>query len=175
MWNLLIRNRSRLSDSLSSQAAPGNEVYRQVKMKDRKRKDRKRKDRKRSGNIGFTLLEVMISVAIIAIALMAVLGSQSQGSSLANESKFNTTATLLAQSKMAEMESRSRNDMGSDSGVFGDDFPEYAWEISVQGLVLEELAMASERVKQIDVKVSWLNDPRFQFKLRVYRFFPTGL
>ena len=40
---------------------------------------------------GFTLLEVMIAVAIIAIALMAVLGSQTQGLSLAGESRFNRT------------------------------------------------------------------------------------
>ena len=53
---------------------------------------------------GFTLLEVMIALAVISIALMALLGSQSQGLSLANESRFNTTASLLAQGKMAEIE-----------------------------------------------------------------------
>ena len=128
---------------------------------------------KKNGDSGFTLLEVMVSIAIIAIALMAVLGSQSQGSSLANESKFNTTAALLAQSKMAEMEIRSLNDMGSDSGDFGEDFPGYVWEVSVQGLTLEELSMVLEKVKQIDVKVSLGNDPQRQFRLRVYRFFPS--
>ena len=55
-------------------------------------------------NSGFTLLEVMIAMAIIAIALVAVFGSQSQSLSLANEAKFSTTAALLAQSKMAEIE-----------------------------------------------------------------------
>ncbi len=131
------------------------------------------KDKKRNRNFGFTLLEVMISLAIIAIALMAVLGSQSQGSSLANESKFNTTAALLAQSKMAEMEIRALNDLGSDSGDFGEDFPGYVWEVSVQGLALEELSMVSDKVKQIDVTVSLSNDPRRQFRLRVYRYFPA--
>ena len=131
------------------------------------------KDKKRNRNFGFTLLEVMISLAIIAIALMAVLGSQSRGSSLANESKFNTTAALLAQSKMAEMEIRALNDLGSDSGDFGEDFPGYVWEVSVQGLALEELSMVSEKVKQIDVTVSLSNDPRRQFRLRVYRYFPA--
>ena len=37
------------------------------------------------GHSGFTLLEVMVSVAIIAIALVAALGSQSQSVSLASE------------------------------------------------------------------------------------------
>lgn len=134
----------------------------------------KMRDKNSTGGFGFTLLEVMVSVAIIAIALMAVLGSQSQGSSLANESKFNTTATFLAQLKMAEMETLSLNDMGSDSGDFGEDFPGYRWEVSVQNLVVEELAINSERVKRIDVKVSLVNDLQLQFRLRVYRFFPAG-
>ena len=50
---------------------------------------------------GFTLLEVMVAISILAIALVAVFGSQSQSLSLANEAKFNTTAPFLAQSKMA--------------------------------------------------------------------------
>ena len=52
---------------------------------------------------GFTLLEVMVAMAIIAIAMTAVLNSQSQSISLASEAKFSTTATLLAQMKIAEM------------------------------------------------------------------------
>ena len=135
--------------------------------------DGKMKNKISNGFFGFTLLEVMVSLAIIAIALMAVLGSQSQGSSLANESRFNTTAVLLAQSKMAEMETRSINDIGSDSGDFGEDFSGYVWDVSVRNLALEELSMVSEKVKQIDVKVSLKNDPQQQFSLRVYRFFPA--
>jgi type II secretion system protein I len=59
--------------------------------------------RKNFANKGFTLLEVMIAVALIAIALTTLLGSQSQSVSFANSAKFETTAALLAQSKMSEM------------------------------------------------------------------------
>ena len=72
----------------------------------------------------------MIAVAIIAIALMAVLGSQTQGLSLAGESRFNRTAALLAQGKMAEMEAvKDQEDLNSDSGDFGDEFPGYTWQL----------------------------------------------
>ena len=122
---------------------------------------------------GFTLLEVMMAVAIIAIALMAVLGSQSQGLSLAGESRFNRTASLLAQGKMAEIETVwDQKDLNSDSGDFGDEFPGYAWRLSVNDVSFEGVEKFSDRLKQIDLKVSWGSDDLYQYNLRLYRFFP---
>lgn len=48
---------------------------------------------------GFSLLEVMVAMAIMAITFMAVLDSQSVSISGASEAKFSTTAALLAQKK----------------------------------------------------------------------------
>jgi len=122
---------------------------------------------------GFTLLEVMIAVAIIAIALMAVLGSQSQGLSLAGESRFNRTASLLAQGKMAEIEAvKDQNDLNSDSGDFGDEFPGYTWQLSVHNVLFDGAERISDRLKQIDLEVSWGSDELYQYRLRLYRFFP---
>ena len=122
---------------------------------------------------GFTLLEVMIALAVISIALVALLGSQSQGLSLANESRFNTTASLLAQGKMAEFEAiTDRQDLGSDSGNFGDEFPDYAWEVSVDDVTIENVGKISDRLKRIDLKVRYIPDSRYRCELRLYRFFP---
>jgi len=122
---------------------------------------------------GFTLLEVMIAVAIIAIALMAVLGSQSQGLSLAGESRFNRTATLLAQGKMAEIEAvKDQRDLNSDSGDFGDEFPGYIWQLSVDEVLFDGAEKISDRLKQIDLEVSWGSDELYRYRLRLYRFFP---
>ena len=52
---------------------------------------------------GFTLLEVMIAMAILSITLVAVFQSQSQSISMAGSSRFLTTASLLAQSRMVEI------------------------------------------------------------------------
>ena len=124
---------------------------------------------------GFTLLEVMIAVAIIAIALMAVLGSQSQGLSLAGESRFNRTAALLAQGKMAEIEVvKDQRDLNSDSGDFGDEFPGYTWQLSVHEVLFGGAEMISDRLKQIELEVSWGSDELYQYRLRLYRFFPKG-
>jgi general secretion pathway protein I len=122
---------------------------------------------------GFTLLEVMIALAVISIALMALLGSQSQGLSLANESRFNTTASLLAQGKMAEIEAiRDQRDLASDSGDFGDDFPGYAWQLVVNDVSFEGADKVSDRLKRIDLEVFWVPDNRHRYRLRLYRFFP---
>ncbi|MBL7226074.1 MAG: prepilin-type N-terminal cleavage/methylation domain-containing protein [Desulfobacteraceae bacterium] len=124
---------------------------------------------------GFTLLEVMIAVAIIAIALMAVLGSQSQGLSLAGESIFNRTASLLAQGKMAEIEAvKDQRDLNSDSGNFGDEFPGYTWQLSVHEVLFDGAEKLSDRLKQIDLEVSWGSDELYQYRLTLYRFFPEG-
>jgi len=129
---------------------------------------------KRYGHSGFTLLEVMIAVAIIAIAFTAVLGSQSQSVSLAIESRFNTMAPLLAQRKMAQVESEKLEGLASDSGDFGEDFPGYTWQVDVRDVVFEELSGVPDYLKRIDVTVAWGEDKPYQYHLRLYRFFPRA-
>jgi len=121
---------------------------------------------------GFTLLEVMVAMAIIAITLMAVLGSQSQSVSMASESRFTTTAALLAQSKMAEIEIATPEDLTSDSGDFGENFPNYHWELNVTHVTFPGAEDIADHLKQIDLNVSWGEDEVYQYRLRLYLFFP---
>ena len=121
---------------------------------------------------GFTLLEVMIAMAIIAIALVAVFGSQSQSLSLANEAKFITTAALLAQSKMAEVETLSPGDLVSDSGDFGEDFPDYHWDLTVSDIEFAGAEEVSEHLKQIDLSLSYGEHGKYKYRLKLYRFVP---
>ena len=119
--------------------------------------------------LGFTLLEVMVAMAIIAIALTAVLGLQSQSLSLASEAKFSTTVAFLAQSKMAEIEAQKPEDLTSDSGDFGEDFPGYRWDLSVNDVTLDEPEGVSDHLKQIDLTISWEEYDQYQYRLRLYR------
>jgi general secretion pathway protein I len=119
----------------------------------------------------FTLLEVMVAIAIIAIALTAVFGSQSQSLSLASEAKFSTTAAFLAQSKMAEIEAESER-LTSDSGDFGEDFPGYRWEQTVNDVTFDEPEGVSDHLEQIDLTVSWEEHDQYDYRLRLYRFVP---
>jgi len=121
---------------------------------------------------GFTLLEVMVSLSIIAIALTALLTTQSQGLSLAGEAKFSTTASLLAQSKMAELEGMKVEDMMSDSGEFGEDFPDYFWDLKVQEVSFPGEEEFTDYLRQIDLKIYRGKKEHYQYSIRLYKFMP---
>lgn len=100
---------------------------------------------------GFTLLEVMIAMAVLAISLVAVFQMHSQSVAMEGRARFETTAALLAQSKMAEVESMKPEELGSGSGDFGDDFPGYIWslrrdETDQEHLTRFEVRVANERL-----------------------------
>ena len=118
-------------------------------------------------NRGFTLLEVMVAVALIAIALSALLGSQSQSVSFANSAKFETMAALLAQGKMSEIVLRETGDLSSDSGDFGEEYPGYAWSSTVSDVSITGEEALSDYLKQIDLTVTW---GVFSYELRLYHY-----
>jgi general secretion pathway protein I len=80
---------------------------------------------------GFTLLEVMIAVAILAITLVTVYRSQSQSIAMVSNSRFLTTASLLAQARMAQIDAVNPREAASAKGDFGEEFPDYFWQVNV--------------------------------------------
>lgn len=86
---------------------------------------------KQAGGKGFTLMEVMVAMAILAIALVSIFQLQSQSISMATDSRFLTTAALLAQSKMVEVETQSTLSNKTESGDFGPDYPQYTWQLVI--------------------------------------------
>ena len=74
---------------------------------------------------------------------------------------------------MAEIEAiTDQRDLVSDSGNFEDEFPDYAWEVSVHDVTLEGIGNISDRLKCIDLEVRFIPDNRYRYQLRLYRFFP---
>jgi general secretion pathway protein I len=110
---------------------------------------------------GFTLLEVMVAIAILAIALVAVLRSQAHTVFVAGEARLSTTASLLAQSKLAEIES-NRED--STQGDFGEDFPNYSWETSIRKTELKQL-------KEVILTIKWQEQSLTrEYKVSFYQY-----
>lgn len=93
---------------------------------------------------GFTLLEVIIALFILAGSII-VLGQTWSGNfmRIRKSTMFNNVATLLEQ-KMVEMEAKYKEKplaeiVESEDGDFGNDFPNYRWEMKSRELKLPDL------------------------------------
>jgi len=87
-----------------------------------------KRSRRRLRSSGFTLLEVMIALAILSLVGVAFLRAQASSVRLVDEAAKISMATLLAREKMAELESMSFPETGKESGSGGEAFPSFRWE-----------------------------------------------
>jgi general secretion pathway protein I len=97
---------------------------------------------------GFTLLEVLISLAIIAIVLITCLRAQNQSIRLYHLSRDMTVATILARQKMGEIELAGFPELGGEEGDFEDQFPGFTWQKTVSMTPFEE-------ARKVDLSVIW--------------------
>jgi general secretion pathway protein I len=115
----------------------------------------------RSESSGFTLLEVIVAIAILAIALTSLFGSQSQSLSLAIEARFNVTAAFLVQEKIAEYEAGLR-EFVDDEGDFGENFPGFTWKTEVRTADLPDLEGIEELeppLQRLELTINWEGNP----------------
>ena len=122
---------------------------------------------------GFTLLEVMVAVAIISIVLLAVYRLHSQTLLMNHTTRFYTLAPLLAQGKLTELQLRPPQDLFDDSGDFGEDYTGYTWEARIGSAESELLEKEAENLKRIDLTVRYTDDEQ-SYSLRTYRFMPAA-
>ena len=84
---------------------------------------------------GFTLLEVMVAMAILGIALLGLLGLHHQSMVSVIRAQQTTRAAMLAQAVMTEAELERFPDLGMTSGdfqaAFPGEFPDFRWARNV--------------------------------------------
>ena len=84
---------------------------------------------------GFTLLEVMVAIAILGIALLGLLGLQHQSMQSVIRAQQSTRASMLAQAVMTEAELERYPDLGRTNGDFESsfpgEFPDFRWQREV--------------------------------------------
>lgn len=120
-------------------------------------------------NDGFTLLEVMVAVAIMAIVLVAVYRLQAQTIAMSGAARFYATAPFLAEKALVELElTGAGGGLGGDSGGFGEAFPGFSWQASMETVESEYLGQVAEDLKRIDLTV--LYEPEgLSYQTRTYR------
>ncbi len=119
---------------------------------------------------GFTLLEIMVAISIIAIVLVTVYRMHAQTISMNFISRFNTVAPVLAIKILTQNETKTLDELADDSGDFGKEFSDYKWQVSVKEVESDALGEIAKDLKQIEVTVL-LNEDEDVYTLRSYRFF----
>lgn len=107
---------------------------------------------------GFTLLEVMVSLAIIAGVLMTVYASFGFHLDIAARDREETVAMLLARSKIDECMLRGEK---AAKGTFDPSWPGITWELATE-------PAPWQGVERLNLTVAW-DQNRKNLKLSHYR------
>jgi prepilin-type N-terminal cleavage/methylation domain-containing protein len=118
----------------------------------------------RSADSGFTLLEIMVAVAILASTLVVLLSIVTNNVRATNHAKMTTAATFLARTKMVEIEDEildqgfTDNDE-STAGTFRDlGFPQFRFETLIERIELPS-DLANKAKDQAGAETKDATDP----------------
>ena len=100
---------------------------------------------------GFTLLEVLVALAIMGAALAILLGAVNRNLILASNSKNLTIASTLAQKKLSEIELNGYPEIREEEGVFNE-APEFKWFLRV---IPYELPTLETEIRIVILRVTW--------------------
>ncbi len=106
--------------------------------------------RHETSNQGFTLVEILVTLAILSVVLPALSQVFSSTTRTQGLSDDRTTALYLIKYRMAEIEMEGFPEVGEDSGEFGDN-SRYQWQSVVEEVQSEEVAA----VVRVQVTVTW--------------------
>lgn len=103
---------------------------------------------------GFTLLEVMVALAIMAGVILTVISSLNYHLSLTARSNEETVALLLARSKLEELELLDSKALDQPKeGTFAPERPNYSWKAKLSATPVAVF-------KSLTVTVTWGADRR---------------
>lgn len=99
---------------------------------------------------GFTLVEILVTLAILGAVLPALLYAFASAARTQGLSDNSTTALYLLKFRMAEIEMAGYPDVGQETGEFGNN-TRYRWSSVVEDIDSEEV----ENVRRVQVTVTW--------------------
>lgn len=133
---------------------------------------------------GFTLIEVLAAMLLIAIVLPAAMHGISLGARAASMAKHRTTAAQLGSSKLQEIVAtgqwESSTNLAGDFSLEGPEYQDYRWMAQVQqwnqrGVNQQDIQ--PQTLSELDLKVIWTSRGQEQsmtFSTLVYSNAPQG-
>ena len=97
---------------------------------------------------GFTLIEVLAALLLVAIVIPVVMQGFSVATNAASSAKRRSEAATLAASKLDEITATGDWKLGLLAGDFSPDHPEYTWDASLD-------AWDSSTLQQLTLRVKW--------------------
>lgn len=104
---------------------------------------------------GFTILEVLIAVAILAIATTALLGTQSRSVVQNDHGRQLSTAAMLAHDQMIHLQNQMKKDgfkaeRETESGSFrGREYQDFRWEAIIDPIDMQPEDLSSQLQGQL--------------------------
>lgn len=114
-------------------------------------------------------MEVLVALAILAIALTSIYRLQGQTIIMNGSARFYSLAPQLARLKLAETERQEFKDIIGGSGDFGKDFPGYSWTVGIEEMSSDLMTSKQYHLARIDITVT--NNDENSYQLRTYRFY----
>lgn len=131
---------------------------------------------------GFSLLEVMVAIAILAVSLLVILNLQSNAVIASGRAQSMNVATLLARHQMAQLLLEMEKEMGrgyfptdkSEQGDFSElGYPTYRWELQIRRVEIPPPPIPEEAGGEVFAKIvesitEQIGEATREMKLTVY-------
>ena len=114
---------------------------------------------------GFTLLEVMIAIAILSMTLVTLLSVVTGNIRATRHARLTTTATFLARGKMVDLEDQvlengfSTDDESAEGNFKEQGHPEFRWDSIIERVELPADAAMKQRDEAQDKAKDDVNNP----------------
>jgi prepilin-type N-terminal cleavage/methylation domain-containing protein len=152
------------------------------------------RDRSRPAERGFTLLEVLVAVAIFALGSVAVLAARSNSfKEAAAAENMNRCRYLLQRQMEAILLEPDRYQDGEEGGFEEEEFARYGWGVDIEEVILiggdeegytdeDDGGRSEERTRRVDIPGGPGDDEAAEgdleevtvFRVTVYVYYPTA-
>jgi len=118
---------------------------------------KRKRGSRRSARRGFTLIEVLAALLLMAVVMPVVMNGISLATRTSSTARRRDEAGGLAQAKLAEIIATGQWLNGNLSGDFSPDWPEYRWEAALQPQLNSNMTITTTQVtlQQLDLRVIW--------------------